>query len=326
MALLIPLIVVISSTLFHTHSAHTTTNNFSCGEKLNDSVMAARNIIRLYQFDLDETILWKDLNTTIEVLGKDTGHFSESARGSISLIRPMLFNALTTYFEASQKVYEWTVYAAPVLDVYLKTNQQYVLFLNGVLDEGVLALNASHQKLNVVRTELGRANNELHKLNDQLKLDFNVNGVYYQAKLSGLTSEKESNILFSLFNSSNAVLSNFKDESLQKALVKAITSTYDAIRMANANYESKITALNDQISLSQRFYNIVRERVNSARDSVQTVKDSILIQLDEMKAYKTESTNSVNELSTDQCGHIKEYVTKLIEQCNEYIQLHGVRK
>lgn len=49
--------------------------------------MAARNTIRLHQFDFDETILWNDLNNTIEVLGEHTGHFSERARGSIGFSR-----------------------------------------------------------------------------------------------------------------------------------------------------------------------------------------------------------------------------------------------
>lgn len=146
-------------------------NEINIAENLITSIKAAEKAISLYNKELDNSIPWKDLNATIEAIGMDFEHYSNAAQRFIPVIRRHLFNGLQKYFEASQKMYEWTVYATPVLGVYLETIDVKELVID-VLDDGVIKIGESITKLDNVIKEFSDAHNEFLSLSAQLKVDF----------------------------------------------------------------------------------------------------------------------------------------------------------
>lgn len=163
--------LLIFYTIIYDKAVKSEENNIA--ESLITSIKAAGTAMSLYNKDLDNSIPWTILSKTIEAMGMDFQHYSNDAQKLVSPIRHHLMNGLQNYFEASQKVYEWTVFATPILSIYLDLLNNKNLVIS-VLDDGVKKIGESITKLDDVVKEFNHAHNGFLALIDQLKVDFNT--------------------------------------------------------------------------------------------------------------------------------------------------------
>lgn len=146
------------------------------------SVEAATRAIEKYNQDLDQSISWKNLTAAVDEINKDIDHYSEKAKPFLPRIREGLTNGLHKYFEASKKVYQWTVSASSGLSNYLN-NLESKSHLISVLDNGVIQLSESISDLNGVSMDFDQAHNELLSLKDQMKIDFDESSDFFRKEI-----------------------------------------------------------------------------------------------------------------------------------------------
>lgn len=304
-------------TVLHTSCARNNSEKVNSGDKLLDSVIAAKMAIGLYNRDLDESIPWMHLSTAIEASGLNIGNYSERARSFVSTFRHNLLNAFEKTFQSNQKVLEWTIYAANTLKIYLKTDQKE--FLIRALDDGAVKLNESVYKLNKVSTEFGKALNELDSLSNQLKEDFEESSSYYQDKLNNLRSDHFSNFLYLMFNRTNQISSTVFKNPID-AIRNGLTVGIDAYNTTNAIEYSKINDFNYQIKIVKNFYKSTTGAIQTTLQNIRPIKKRIAAKIRKMKTHQNES--SVLRLTKNQKKLIKGFVIKLIAQCNEYNRKH----
>lgn len=166
------------------------------------SIEAATRAIGLYNKHLDPSIPWKNLTIAVDLLSNDIEDYSKEARPFLPRIREYLLGGLHNYFQATQKVYEWTVRATTTLTFYLKELDATALLIS-VLDNGVVQLNESISELNGVSVQFDKAHNELLSLRDQFKIDFKENSTFFEGHMKnqfGLIQDTQSMVNYAKEN------------------------------------------------------------------------------------------------------------------------------
>lgn len=311
-------------------------------ENLITSIKAAENAMSLYNKEQDDSIPWKILNATIEAMGMDFGDYTSEAQRLISPIRQHLINGLQNYFEASQKVYEWTVFATPILSVYLDLIDNKELVIN-VLEDGVTKIGESITKLDNVVKEFDYAHNGFLALIDQLKADFKKtveelsNNVVITRKVlyigAGALTAVGSAFGGVIGFLGGTALSGIGGVPLGALGVKlgatgtaAVLSAMGIAGTAILITENEVANIREKMNFVEKFYTNSTLRVESHKISTVSTKEAIKEEQKKMIFLKgtTQSTRTfVISLTEQQRAIIVQRVRTLIELCNEFKRRHG---
>lgn len=146
------------------------------------SIEAATRALELYNEHLDPSIPWNNLTITVDLLSNNTEDYSKEARAFLPRIREYLLSGLHNYFQATQKVYQWSARATPTLTSYLEAMNATTLLIN-VLDSETVQLNESISELNDVSAQFDKAHTELLSLRDQFNIDLKEDSTFFRGRL-----------------------------------------------------------------------------------------------------------------------------------------------
>lgn len=211
-------------------------------------------------------------------------------------VRESLKRSSHAYSKASRIVYEWTEYAAIILDIYLNSIENKKLAI-AALDDGVDRITVSLNLLDQVIKHLDEAHSDLRLLSDYYDSSRRPTAeTFVAALLAGLLAGPRGGML-----GANAILADTEG-----------TVIYRGITVDN---------IDEALELIQKFYNDSTEKVQAARNSTVSTKEAIkteVLKMVELKA-DTRATKSVFDIDNDNIRNELEFsVSQLISQCEEY--------
>lgn len=285
-----------------------------------------------YNRDLDHTIPWKTLKSSLSSINLQYDFHSPNATDFLKTIREKVSSGSHQYFQSASIMYEWATFASTALTIYLEIidsdNYNGTDLIIDVLDQGIKKMNETIPLLEGVYGEFSDASNNLELLSQEFNVTkLHMDGEYLNKELKirvrgylgGVASSAVVGLMSSVLTD---VFCPTCDEEI-KALVglgAAALGTLTSTAVIEAKFIQDVENLIEDI---QEYYDSTSKAMENVSENIDKTIVEIKSEINRLHALKANAELTNNLIMRDFVViAIKSSVKKLIDVCNEYIAFH----
>lgn len=297
--------------------ADTIPNPMNPGEAVQivkDCIDTADSALNLYNRVLDQIIPWKTFEETIKEVDRFKDDYSQEAGQLVGEVKKLLLDAQDSYFESTQKVYQWCGITLQLMPIYLdalddpsKAEAQQAI-ITKVLDDGVVKIESAIELLGKCSSSFNATAGKLTELDARFAADFDSKSSYFDAQVDKL-----------------------RKEAYAGAAAGAIAGPFGLIisySIAAGVLEGKlIPELKNKLESVKQFFLSMREKIGNSSNEVTNTKESLKKEMKSLGELKVQvsATRVVVDFSTmaGMKGVIVDSANKLVAACDSYQVRHG---